>query len=50
LISGQNTIDSNTFLELKMDANNISMDCDTFAVHDLVVELDMLSGSITVSK
>jgi len=50
LVSGINTIDSNTFLELKLDANNISMDSDTFSVFDLVIEFDVMSGSIVVSK
>lgn len=49
-ISGMDTINSNTFLELKLDANNISMDVDVFAVHDLIVEMNMMDGSVNVSK
>ena len=50
LVSGMDTINSNSFLELKCDTNNISMDCDVFAVHDLIMEVNMLDGSINVSK
>jgi len=50
LVSGMDTINSNTFLELKCDTNNISMDVDVFAVHDLIVEINMMDGSVNVSK
>jgi hypothetical protein len=50
LVSGMDTINSNTFLELKCDTNNISMDCDVYAVYDLILEINMMDGSVNVSK
>lgn len=50
LVSGYDTINSNSYLELKLDANNLSMDVDVFAVYDLIVEMNMLDGSVNVSK
>ena len=50
LVSGIDTINSNSYLELKCDTNNISMDCDVFAVYDLIMEVNMMDGSINVSK
>ena len=50
LVSGFDTINSNSFLELKLDTNNIPMDVDVFAVHDLIVEMNMMDGSVNVSK
>ncbi len=49
-ISGYDTINSNSYLELKCDDNNISMDVDVFAVHDLILEVNLLDGSVNVSK
>ena len=50
LVSGYDSINSNSYLELKCDTNNISMDVDVFAVHDLIMEVNMLDGSVNVSK
>ena len=51
LVSGMDTINSNTFLELQMTAgSNVPITVDTFAVHDLILELNMLDGSVSVSK
>ena len=50
LVSGMDTINSNSYLEIKCDTNNLSMDVDVFAVHDLIMEVNMLDGSVNVSK
>lgn len=52
LVSGMDTINSNTFLDLQMTASGTDtpITVDTFAVHDLIVELNMLDGSVSVSK
>jgi hypothetical protein len=51
LVSGMDTINSNTFLELQMTAgSDVPITVDTFAVHDLILELNMLDGSVSVSK
>jgi hypothetical protein len=51
LVSGMDTINSNTFLELQMTAgSDVPITIDTFAVHDLILELNMLDGSVSVSK
>jgi hypothetical protein len=50
LVSGMDTINSNSFLEIKCDTNNLSMDVDVFAVHDLILEINMMDGSVNVSK
>jgi hypothetical protein len=51
LVSGMDTINSNTFLDLQLKAGSATgLTVDTFAVHDLIVELNMLDGSVSVSK
>lgn len=51
LVSGMDTINSNTFLELQMDPGTATaLTVDTFAVYDLILELNMLDGSVSVSK
>ena len=64
LVSGMDTINSNTFLQLQTenfsagdftdvgDSVTDALGClvDTFAVHDLILELNMLDGSVSVSK
>ena len=49
-ISGMDTVNSNSYLELKCDTNNLSMDVDVFAIYDLILEVSLLDGSVNVSK
>lgn len=52
LVSGMDTINSNTFLELNLKEEDATSPCvvDTFCVYDLILELNMLDGSVSVSK
>ena len=51
LVSGMDTINSNTYLTLQMTAgSDVPITVDTFAVYDLILELNMLDGSVSVSK
>jgi len=52
LVSGMDTINSNTFLELSLEGEDDDSSCvvDTFCVYDLILELNMLDGSVSVSK
>ena len=51
IISGMDTLNSNTFLELQGDGGDIlASTVNTFALHDLIVEFDMNNGTVNVSK
>ena len=51
IISGMDTLNSNTFLELQGDGGNVlASTVNTFALHDLIVEFNMLDGTVNVSK
>ena len=59
IISGIDTLNSNTFLELHGDvmvvggtasSNLLETTVNTFALHDLIVEFNMMDGTINVSK
>jgi hypothetical protein len=55
IISGMDTLNSNTFLELQGDGsvnsgNITASTVNTFALHDLIVEFNMMDGTVNVSK
>ena len=51
IITGMDTLNSNTFLELQGDGGNLSASTvNTFALHDLIVEFNMMDGTVNVSK
>jgi len=51
IISGMDTLNSNTFLELQGDGGDIlASTVNTFALHDLIVEFNMMDGTVNVSK
>ena len=51
IISGADTLNSNSFLELQGDGGDIlASTVNTFALHDLIVEFNMMDGTVNVSK
>ena len=51
IISGMDTLNSNTFLELQGDGGNLlASTVNTYALHDLIVEFNMMDGTVNVSK
>lgn len=50
LISGINTISNNVFLETTHAAAPAAATLDTFAVYDLLTEINMMTGEVSVSK
>ena len=51
IISGMDTLNSNTFLELQGDGGSVlAGTVNTFALHDLIVEFNMMDGTVNVSK
>jgi hypothetical protein len=51
IITGMDTLNSNTFLELQGDGSDLlASTVNTFALHDLIVEFNMMDGTVNVSK
>jgi hypothetical protein len=51
IITGLDTLNSNTFVEIQGDGGDIlASTVNTFALHDLIVEFNMMDGTVNVSK
>ena len=50
LLSGRDLNSSNVYLNLTHYATALASVCDTFALYDVILTYDMVSGSVSMSK
>jgi len=51
VVSGKDTNSNNTFLEAQLNATNpVALQIDTYACYDLILEVNMMTGEVSVSK